>query len=148
MSTLRGLRPHGWVFVCLGPAGSDPGRQHRRLGVHCRRIRSQGLGLERVRNVSVGRRVGPAVDGQQHRAGVPAEVLGLAWGGYGSRAISILIMISALGAINGMIFPTARIYSEFGNDHRLFQPLSKWSRRWGTPVRALMTQAALTLALL
>jgi APA family basic amino acid/polyamine antiporter len=89
------------------------------------------LGFERAR--------GPAV---------PAEVLGLAWGGYGSRAISILIMISALGAINGMIFTTARIYSEFGYDHRLFQPLSRWSRRWGTPVRALATQACLTLALL
>ncbi len=64
---------------------------------------------------------------------VPAEVLGLAWGAQGSRAISILIMISALGAINGMIFTTARIYSEFGNDHRLFQPISKWSKRWGRP---------------
>src|SRR4029077_1735610 len=79
---------------------------------------------------------------------VPAEVLSLAWGGYGARAISILIMISALGAINGMIFTTARIFSEFGSDHRLFQPLSKWSRRWGTPVRALVTQAILSLALL
>jgi amino acid transporter len=90
-----------------------------------------GLGFERARG-----------------AKVPEEVLSLAWGGYGSRAISILIMISALGAINGMIFTTARIYSEFGQDHRLFQPLSKWSRRWGTPVRALVTQACLTLALL
>jgi basic amino acid/polyamine antiporter, APA family len=79
---------------------------------------------------------------------VPEQVLSLAWGGYGSRAISILIMISALGAINGMIFTTARIYSEFGQDHRLFQPISKWSRRWGTPVRALVTQACLTLTLL
>jgi len=79
---------------------------------------------------------------------VPAEVLSLAWGGYGARAISILIIISALGAINGMIFTTARIYSEFGQDHRLFQPISKWSRRWRTPVRALATQACITLTLL
>lgn len=78
----------------------------------------------------------------------PAEVLSLALGGYGDRAISLLIMVSALGAINGMIFTTARIYSEFGTDHRLFQPLSRWSRRWGTPVRALITQGALSMALL
>src|SRR6202023_3518968 len=43
---------------------------------------------------------------------------------------------------------TARIYSEFGADHRLFQPISKWSRRWGTPVRALVVEACLTLLLL
>ena len=79
---------------------------------------------------------------------VPAAVLSLAWGEYGSRAISILIMVSALGAINGMVFTTARIYSEFGHDHRFFQPISKWNRRTGTPVRALVTQAGLTLALL
>jgi basic amino acid/polyamine antiporter, APA family len=47
-----------------------------------------------------------------------------------------------------MIFTTARIYSEFGLDHRLFQPISKWSKQWGTPVRALVTQAAITLVLL
>jgi APA family basic amino acid/polyamine antiporter len=79
---------------------------------------------------------------------VPAQVLELAWGGFGANAISILIMVSSLGAINGMIFTTARIYSEFGADHRLFQPLSRWSRRWGTPVRALVTQGALTLGFL
>ncbi len=79
---------------------------------------------------------------------VPATVLSLAWGDYGARAISILIIISALGAINGMIFTTARIFSEFGSDHRLFQPLSRWSRRWGTPVYALVTEAILTLVLL
>ncbi len=76
---------------------------------------------------------------------VPARVLEMAWGGYGANAISILIMISALGAINGMIFTTARIYTEFGADHRLFQPLSHWSRRCGTPVRTLVTQGVLTI---
>ncbi len=79
---------------------------------------------------------------------VPAEILALVWGPFGAKAISILIMISALGAINGMIFTTARIYSEFGADHRLFQPLSKWSRRWGTPVRALLVQGGITIALM
>jgi APA family basic amino acid/polyamine antiporter len=78
----------------------------------------------------------------------PARVLELAFGGYGAKAISILIMVSSLGAINGMVFTTARIYSEFGADHRLFQPFSRWSHRWGTPVRALVTQATLTLGFL
>jgi APA family basic amino acid/polyamine antiporter len=79
---------------------------------------------------------------------VPATVLSLAAGEQGANAISILIIISALGAINGMIFTTARIFSEFGSDHRLFEPLSRWSRRWGTPVRALVTETIMSVVLL
>jgi amino acid transporter len=81
-------------------------------------------------------------------AAVPAQILERAWGGSAGNAINVLIIVSSLGAINGMIFTTARIYSEFGVDHRLFEPLSRWSRRWGTPVQALVAQAAITLALL
>jgi amino acid transporter len=77
-----------------------------------------------------------------------AHLLGKALPEYGERAMAILVMISALGAINGMIFTTARIYSEFGTDHRLFAPLSHWSRRYGTPVRALLVQGAITLLLM
>lgn len=83
-----------------------------------------------------------------HAKTAPAQVLRLAWGAAGERAISLLIMISALGAINGMIFTTARIYSEFGHDHRLFQPLSRWSRRFGTPARALVVQGAICVGLM
>lgn len=75
------------------------------------------------------------------------NVIGLVLPSFGPQAFSILVMISALGALNGMIFTTARIYSEFGADHRLFQPLSHWSKRLGTPVRALATQGAISLAL-
>src|ERR1019366_2417080 len=55
-------------------------------------------------------------------------LLNLAWPGYGARAMDLFIMVSALGAMNGMIFTTARIYSEFGKDHRLFKVLSHWSK--------------------
>ena len=79
---------------------------------------------------------------------MPAQVLGLAWGNFGATAIGVLIIVSALGAINGMIFTTARIYSEFGADHRFFEPLSRWSPRWQTPVCSLLTQAVLTLGFL
>jgi amino acid transporter len=54
-------------------------------------------------------------------------------------------MISALGAVNGMIITTSRITTELGADHRLFAPLSKWSRRWGTPVRSLIVQGLVSL---
>ena len=60
--------------------------------------------------------------------------------------ISILVMICALGAINGMIFTTGRLYAAFGEDHRLFSPLSSWSRRWQTPARALAVQGVVSIA--
>ncbi|MBX9679980.1 MAG: amino acid permease [Gemmataceae bacterium] len=70
------------------------------------------------------------------------------WPGYGARAIGTLILISALGAINGMIFTTARILSEFGSDHRVFRPLSLWSKSWRTPLRALLAQGVLTCGMI
>ena len=72
----------------------------------------------------------------------------LAWPTYGARVMNVLIMISALGAINGMIFTTARIYSEFGRDHRIFKTMSHWSKRWKTPARALAVQGVICLAMI
>lgn len=72
----------------------------------------------------------------------------LAWPNYGARAMNVLIMVSALGAINGMIFTTARIYSEFGVDHRIFKSMSHWSRRWKTPARALAVQGFICLVMI
>jgi basic amino acid/polyamine antiporter, APA family len=52
----------------------------------------------------------------------------------------ILVMLSSLGAINGMLCTNSRIFAEFGADHSLFAPLARWSKRWGTPVIALVVQ--------
>jgi amino acid transporter len=76
-----------------------------------------------------------------------ADLIGHAWPGQGERVMALLVIVSSLGAVNGMIFTTARIYAEFGGDHRLFIPLSRWSRRWGTPVRALVVQGIICLAM-
>src|SRR5262249_49281328 len=78
---------------------------------------------------------------------VAADLLKLMPWGSGEGAMAVLVMVSALGAINGMIFTSARIYSELGADHRLFPPLAKWSRRWGTPVRSLLVQAVISVAM-
>jgi len=78
----------------------------------------------------------------------PTVLFERVWPRYGARAIGALIMVSALGAMNGMIFTTARILAEFGADHRIFRPLSRWSRTWGTPARALLAQAAVTAGMI
>ena len=76
---------------------------------------------------------------------VAADVLKLALRTIAEQAICLLIMISALAAINGTIFTSSRIFSEFGADHQLFAPLGRWSNRFGTPVAALLVQAAISI---
>jgi APA family basic amino acid/polyamine antiporter len=63
------------------------------------------------------------------------------------RVIALLICISALGAVNGLIFTGARISYALGADHRSFRPLGTWSGRLGTPVWALLVQGGLALAI-
>ncbi len=66
----------------------------------------------------------------------------------GGRLISALICISALGAVNGLVFAGARISYAVGQDHVVFRPLGKWSSHTGTPVRALTIQGLLAVALI
>jgi amino acid transporter len=63
------------------------------------------------------------------------------------RTIAVLICISALGALNGLIFTGARISYALGAGHLAFRLLGKWHQRLGTPVFALSTQGALSLAI-
>jgi len=64
-----------------------------------------------------------------------------------AHLMCVLICVSALGAVNGMIFTGARVYYAMGTDHRLFAWLGRWSERFGTPVWSLVIQGILTLAL-
>ncbi len=64
-----------------------------------------------------------------------------------ARAIAVVVCISALGAVNGLIFTGARITYALGAEHRAFRGLSRWSARSGTPTRALALQGALSLVI-
>lgn len=79
---------------------------------------------------------------------VAADVMGQAWGGFGSRFISVLICVSCLGAMNGMIFTGSRIYYALGTEHRLFAWLGQWSSERDVPVRSLLLQAAVASLLI
>ncbi len=70
------------------------------------------------------------------------------FGSWGANGISILVMVSALGAINGMILAGSRVYATVGEDHRLFAWLGKWSSKDGAPVAALVAQASIALLLI
>lgn len=68
--------------------------------------------------------------------------------GAASRVIAVIICISALGAVNGLIFTGARISYALGAEHRSFRRLGNWSPRLGTPVWALLVQAGLSLVII
>jgi basic amino acid/polyamine antiporter, APA family len=77
---------------------------------------------------------------------VAADVMALPLGNAGATAISILIMISALGAINGLLFTGSRLYATFGSRERLFVWLRR--REGSVPYGALAVQAFFSLALM
>jgi amino acid transporter len=64
------------------------------------------------------------------------------------RLVSALICVSALGAVNGLIFTGARISYAMGAEHRLFKLLGRWTPGTGTPAWALAVQGAISLALI
>jgi amino acid transporter len=68
-------------------------------------------------------------------------------GVFGGRLISALICVSALGALNGLIFAGARISYAMGAEHRVFGWLGRWEPRTGTPSRALLAQGAIAVML-
>jgi amino acid transporter len=77
----------------------------------------------------------------------PATDVMLRVGAWGGTSISLLVMISALGAINGLILTGSRVYASLGAEHRIFALLGRWNQRRGAPVVSLTTQCAISLLL-
>jgi len=68
--------------------------------------------------------------------------------GIAAKVISIIICISALGAVNGLIFTGARISYALGTEHRSFSFMGKWSERFGTPVISLIIQGCISIVIM
>jgi len=66
----------------------------------------------------------------------------------GGRLISALVCISALGAVNGLVFTGARISYAMGAEHKTFKVLGKWHERTGTPAWALLVQGIIAVSLI
>jgi amino acid transporter len=77
-----------------------------------------------------------------------ADVLGKLVGNWGSNAMCLVVMISALGAINGMIFTGSRVYASLGADHRVFAILGHWDPRFKAPIWSLATAAMFALLMI
>ncbi len=79
---------------------------------------------------------------------IAADVLDAGFGKHGVTLMCILVMVSALGAINGLVFTGARVYSTIGKDYPIFSWMGGWDRKHGAPVAALITQGILALGLI
>jgi basic amino acid/polyamine antiporter, APA family len=79
---------------------------------------------------------------------VAADVLTLGIGPPAGKAVSALVCISVLGAINGQIFTGSRIYYAMGSEHRLYAWLGRWNARRGGPLCSLVVQCLITVALM
>ncbi len=91
---------------------------------------------------------GSPPDVSQRRVEIQRQLARLDWlGRLPGVALCVLICISALGAVNGMIFTGARIYYAMGREHRMYAWLGRWSPRRGTPVVSLVIQGVITLGL-
>jgi basic amino acid/polyamine antiporter, APA family len=76
---------------------------------------------------------------------LPTQVITNALGDEGGKAMMILIMVSALGAVNGLILTYARVLATLGAGHRLFGWMGSWRPGRGSPIIALILQALLTV---
>jgi amino acid transporter len=77
-----------------------------------------------------------------------ADVLGLSLGGNGAAGMSLLVMVSALGAVSGLILTGSRLHASVGADYRIFSWMGHWNSRLNSPIRSLVTQACVSLLLI
>jgi APA family basic amino acid/polyamine antiporter len=79
---------------------------------------------------------------------VAADVLTKAFDETGGQAMSALVMISALGAANGLIYTGSRLYATVGADYSIFSALGRWNPTLRSPVYALVAQAVISLLMI
>ena len=79
---------------------------------------------------------------------VAADLMYQVLGEAGAQFISLLVAISALGAMQGTMTTGARTNYALGRDWKLFSWLGRWNERTQTPLNALLIQSTITLALI
>ncbi len=84
---------------------------------------------------------------QSSRA-VAADAMGAVLGERGAVAVSVLVAVAALGAIDGCIFTGSRAIYAWGNDYPAFRVFGRWNGQLGAPVAALVAQGAIAMVLI
>ena len=87
-------------------------------------------------------------EARKFRPTIAADVLKNAFGDTGGKLISAIVMASALGAMNGLIYTGSRVYLSLGKEHRVFAFLGYWNATLKAPLLSLVAQAVVTIAMI
>jgi APA family basic amino acid/polyamine antiporter len=77
-----------------------------------------------------------------------ATLLEHAWGPTGGLMMSIMVAVAAITSANATILTGARTSYALGRDWSMFRWLGRWNGERGTPVNAMLVQAAIALGLI
>lgn len=86
--------------------------------------------------------------GAQFNKNIATDTLALLDPEHGPRWMGIIVMVSALGAINGMLFTGSRVYASLGSEHRVFHLLDRRSAAFGAPIWAILIQTIVVLLMM
>jgi len=98
--------------------------------------------------VNLGYLMGLGFDAASQNHTPAAAVLEKPLGRVGSKAMLTIVMVSALGGVNGLILTGSRVHASLGTDHAVFAWLGRWNPRFNAPVASLITQALVTIGLM
>jgi basic amino acid/polyamine antiporter, APA family len=79
---------------------------------------------------------------------IAADLLSEVIGPMGGRVMAVIVMVSALGALSGLIFTGARLFAKVGGDHGALAACGVWHPRLGVPLAALLAQATIAIVLI
>lgn len=85
--------------------------------------------------------------GMRTSKAVAADLMRSTLGDYGATALSLVVMLSALSALNASVFTGARTNYALGRDFALFGFMGRWDERGMTPLNGLLLQGAISLLL-
>ena len=77
-----------------------------------------------------------------------SDLLGLAFGPWGQKALGLFVAIAALTSINATMVVGARTSFALGRDWRSLGALGQWKSHTGSPTRAYLFQAVISMALI
>jgi APA family basic amino acid/polyamine antiporter len=65
------------------------------------------------------------------------------FGRFGGRVFSVVVIVTVLGSLAGLIMAAPRVYYAMARDRVFFRAVARLHPRFGTPARAIATQATL-----
>ena len=88
------------------------------------------------------------IGGMADSSAVAADAMQSALGTGGAVAVTLLVAVSALGALDGCIFTGSRAICALGTDYPIFRRLGNWHGRFRTPANAIGVQSAIAAVLI